>query len=339
MRTQIRRFLLNAWKERTQPVKLLKALEGFEIARIAEGYSQDTIERYHYCLKLFHRYLGEVELESIEYTDLQSFFHFLRTDYIPNRASGSTEPLSTASMYSVWKAIRSFFNWAEEDMGLARPDTRLKAPRYSSAEIQPYTQDEIELLLRACEFTLPTAANGRVSYRQRRATGLRDRAIVLTLLDTGLRASELCRLDVENVNLELGEIRVQPFGAGQKTKPRTVFVGKASKKVLWQFFAKRDEIELSHPVLLTIQERRMNRHNLRSMLRRLGERAGVPKVHAHRFRHTFAIQYLRNSGDVFSLQRLLGHSTLSMVNRYLALASADVAKAHRLASPVDRWRL
>jgi integrase/recombinase XerD len=315
-----------------------RALEGFEVARIAEGYSEDTVERYHCCLILLFRYLGDVDVKNISHNDVQSFFHYLRTEYVPNRANGNTGELSTASMHAIWKAIRSFFNWAEDDIGLARPDTRLKAPRYSSAEIQPFTQDEIGVLLKACEFTAPTIAKGRASYRQKRATGLRDKANVLTLLDTGLRASEICRLDVENVNLDLGEIRVQPFGAGQKTKPRTVFVGRASKKVLWQFMANRDETEASAPLLLTIQECRMNRHNLRSMLRRLGKRAGVPKVHAHRFRHTFAIQYLRNSGDVFSLQRILGHSTLSMVNRYLALASADVAIAHRRASPVDNWQ-
>lgn len=320
-------------------MKFEKALEGFEIARIAEGYSEATIERYGYSLRLFNNHLGDIELQEIEYKDLQSFFHFLRTEYVPNRANGKTNPLSTASMYSIWKAIRSFFNWAEADLGLQRPDNQLKAPRYSSAEIQPYTQKEIGALLKACEFTASTKVNGRVAYKQKRATGIRDRAIVLTLLDTGLRASEICRLDVENVNLEIGELRIHPFGAGQKTKPRTVFAGKASKKALWHLLAGRKVIDGSDPLLLTIQERRMNRHNLRSMLRRLGQRAGVAKVHAHRFRHTFAIQYLRNSGDVFSLQRLLGHSTLSMVNRYLALASSDVAKAHRLASPVDCWRL
>ena len=320
-------------------MKLNKALEGFEIARISEGYSTDTLERYHYCLKLLSRYLGDINLESIRYSDLQSFFHYLRTEYVPNRSNGSTEPLATASIYSVWKSVRSFFNWAEEDMGLERPDSRLKAPRYSSAEIQPFSQDDITALLKTYEITAPTKSNRPSGYTQRRISSLRDRAIILTLLDTGLRASEMCRLNIEDIILEHGELHIKPFGAGQKTKPRTVFLGMTSKKALWRLLAERREAHIAAPILLTIHGRRMNRHNLRSMLRRLGERAGVAKVHAHRFRHTFAIQYLRNSGDVFSLQRLLGHSTLSMVNRYLALASADVAKAHRLASPVDRWRL
>ena len=83
----------------------------------------------------------------------------------------------------------------------------------------------------------------------------------------------------------------------------------------------------------------MGENTIRHLLRNLGERANVKDVHPHRFRHTFSIEFLRNGGDVYSLQRLLGHSTLPMCLRYLALAQADIEKAHRRASPADNWRL
>jgi integrase/recombinase XerD len=90
---------------------------------------------------------------------------------------------------------------------------------------------------------------------------------------------------------------------------------------------------------MTYNDRRMNVGTVRSLLRRLGERAGVDNVHTHRFRHTCAIEYLRNSGDIFTLQSILGHKWLTMVKHYLSIATNDVAKAHRRASPVDGWRL
>jgi integrase/recombinase XerD len=78
---------------------------------------------------------------------------------------------------------------------------------------------------------------------------------------------------------------------------------------------------------------------LQKILRKIGNRGGVSNVHPHRFRHTFAIQYLRNSGDPYTLQALLGHSSLDMVKNYLRIAQIDIDTAHRRASPVDNWRL
>jgi len=73
--------------------------------------------------------------------------------------------------------------------------------------------------------------------------------------------------------------------------------------------------------------------------RRIGANAHVAHVHPHRFRHTFAIMFLRNGGNVFELQRILGHESLDTVRTYLALADVDIARAQRAHSPADNWRL
>lgn len=93
------------------------------------------------------------------------------------------------------------------------------------------------------------------------------------------------------------------------------------------------------PLFATRVGRRFDRRYLAKHLGRLGRRAGIKSVHAHRFRHTFAINYLRNGGDVYTLQDLLGHTSLDMVRRYLHLAQVDIDTAHRRASPVENWRL
>jgi integrase/recombinase XerD len=78
---------------------------------------------------------------------------------------------------------------------------------------------------------------------------------------------------------------------------------------------------------------------LRQVINALGEKAGVNHSYPHRFRHTFAITYLRSGGDVFTLQILLGHSSLDMVRRYALVAEIDAERVHRKASPADNWRL
>jgi len=83
----------------------------------------------------------------------------------------------------------------------------------------------------------------------------------------------------------------------------------------------------------------MSGNAIKQLLERVGRRSGVPRLHPHLCRHTFATNYLINGGDVFSLQQILGHTTLEMVRRYVTLASAQVRVQHRKFSPMDRMHL
>jgi integrase/recombinase XerD len=206
--------------------------------------------------------------------------------------------------------------------------------------IVPFKEAEVKAILQSCAYTKeynnPLSSK---SYRTRRPTAERDTALILLMLDTGLRVSEIARLQIEHVDLQTGAVHILPHGSGQKTKPRVVYLGKSAKRAVWRYLASREETHRYEPLFLTDKGNPLRENQIRHLLKYFGERAGVRDCHPHRFRHTMAIEFIRNRGDVYSLQRILGHSTLTMCLKYLDLSRDDVAEAHRRASPADNWRL
>lgn len=300
-----------------------KAVNGFIIAKRADGFSEATLEVYTWALKQLITHSADCELTKVTPSLMQSFFGALRK-----------RQLSERSVECVWTAIRSFFGWCTVTLNIQRPDMAIKRPRYQKPIIQPFSVDEIHRLLKACERSSIAVTTRRTPFTMPRPTAKRDAAILLMLLDTGLRISELARLSIDDVNLDTGEVMVKRYGSGLKTKGRTVYIGKAARKSLWLYLeSRKDE---SRRLFVTLNLLPLNKDNARDMMQRLGDTANVPGTHPHRFRHTFAVEYLRGGGDVFTLQRLLGHSSLDMVKRYLEISTADVAEAHRRASPADR---
>jgi integrase/recombinase XerD len=311
-------------------MELKKSLQGLIISRSADGVSPHTIIVYEYGINKLINFLNNPNISSITKRDIQDFFIHLR----------EKENLAESSIRNIWRAIRVLFTWIENELDIKCPDYKIIYPKASSKHIEPFKSEDIKRLLSACNYTKRAISENRQTYRMKRPTAQRDKAIILTLLDTGLRVSELARLTISAIDLETGQITIEPFGSGLKSKPRTVFIGKLSKSTLWRYLTSRDlESHDSLPVFTSKLNRPMDRHSIRKVLCYLGDKAEVQRVYPHRFRHTFAIQYLRNDGDIYTLQRILGHSSLEMVKRYLSIAKADCESAHRKASPVDNWRL
>lgn len=315
-------------------MKLSEALEGYYIAMQAEGKSDATIDIYKVMHRHLIKFVGDAPPETITTKQLRDFIVWLKSDY-KNAHTG--EPVSTSYLANAWKSIRSFFFWASLEFEMERPDLNLKMPRSAHRLVKPFSEKDIGLILQACAYSRKyTMPNGK-TFRVRNSAHKRNVALILVLLDSGLRVGEVSRLNVSDLNIELGEITVSPFGKGQKSTPRHVYIGSRTKKSLWGYLQTRDSLSEADPLFISsLQNRRMSRFTIGKALRDVGKRADVQKVHPHRFRHTFAIQYLRNGGDVFTLQRLLGHSSLEMVKRYLTLADTDARAAHQKASPVDR---
>jgi integrase/recombinase XerD len=316
-------------------MKLSNALEGFTYHLSSNGKSKNTIAMYKTYLTRLVEYLKDPELTDITSQDIVRFYGFMRHDYIPHRLSGDSKPLADSTIQNIWIAIRSFYNWVEQELKIPRVDGSILKPEFEYPEISPFSQEEIKALIKASEFAQITVTTNRKPFTSRRPSRLRDSAIIILLLDTGLRVSEAARLKIENVNFQKSEIYVERFSTGRKTKTHFIPIGNTTKKYVWTYLASRGEVSPHDTLFITRAGTPMDRNSIRHVLQEIGTLAKVTHVHPHRFRHTFAIEFLRNGGDIFSLQRILGHSTLDMVNTYLQLAQSDVAAAHRRASPAD----
>ncbi len=123
---------------------------------------------------------------------------------------------------------------------------------------------------------------------------------------------------------------------GKGAKERIVPVGGTARTAIVRYMGQRGAGAPDEPLFLG-RRGALDWRGMQQVLKRLKGRAGITgRCSPHSLRHTFARSYLVNGGDVFSLQRILGHTTLDMVKRYVALADVDLVARHRVASPADR---
>lgn len=168
---------------------------------------------------------------------------------------------------------------------------------------------------------------------QRRWIGIRDRAILLLLLDTLARISELLGLALED--LDLGERAILVMGKGRRQ--RELPFGHVAADALGRYLRTVQDHRPSDPLFISRTGRRLSREGIAAAMRAYAGRAGIQGVRSspHTLRHTGARRFILSGGDVFTLQRLLGHRSLAMVRRYVELAAADVRLQHERHSPAD----
>ena len=323
-------------------LSISKSIDGFLKFKVAEGLSQRTVDSYEYYLNQWMNHIGDQDVAKIKSSDLTNYLAWMRTEYKPKRWNGNEDPLSAKSLRNVYIALRAFYTWLNKEFNLPNPAKEITPPKFPQHVIQTFSKEDIEKLIKACIYSREAQTEQRHKFVMRRPSANRDQAIVLTLLDTGLRATELCSLTVEDVDLKTGKVNVRHgVGGGAKGgKGRVTYLGKVARKAVWRYLATREDgSDPKAPLFISAGDRPFNRDSLRILIRRLGERAQITHVHPHKFRHTFAITYLRSGGDVFTLQSLLGHGSLDMVRHYAQIAEVDVENAHRKASSVDNWRL
>jgi site-specific recombinase XerD len=220
--------------------------------------------------------------------------------------------LAPVSVAGYVRTLKVLGNWLlADELAEATSLRALRKPRVPDKLIEPVPDDTLRRLL-----GLAT---------------VRDRAILLLLLDTGLRVSEAAGIRLGDLRPD-GSVKVMGKGA----KERIVPIGSTARGAIVRYLGQRGPGTPDAGLFLGWRGA-LDARGLQQVLKRLKLRAGITgRCSPHSLRHTFARSYLVNGGDVFSLQRILGHTTLDMVKRYVSLADADVAAKHRTASPADR---
>jgi integrase/recombinase XerD len=165
-------------------------------------------------------------------------------------------------------------------------------------------------------------------------TGCRNYALLLFLLDTGVRASELISIDLADVDWEERRVLVRH---GKGAKERAVGISERTAAAL-RAYVERFRAEAPGRLFLTSKGKSMrSAGTLEVLLRRIGDRAEVSKVHPHRFRHTFATWAIESGAREIDVQLLLGHSDLTMTQHYARTYTSEQAvRAHAELSPVQR---
>jgi len=295
---------------------LEKHITHFAHSNRSEGKSPKTVSWYSDMLLNFISYLSKAG----KHTTLSEFSVVNVRDYIVHEQERGMSPYTVQAKV---RALKAFSSWLfREGYTSGNILASIKLPKAPIKIVDTLSADEIEALI--------DSQNPLASF------GSRNIAILVTLLDTGLRCSELSTLLFENAYIEEGYLKV----TGKGSKERLVPIGALSQKVLWRYvfhFRPQPINEMNDCLFLTSDGEKLEYNAIRLLLKRLGKKAGVPRLHAHLCRHTYATNYLLHQcGDVFRLQQILGHNTLEMVRRYVHFASAQAMINSRASSPVDQ---
>lgn len=285
----------------------------------ARNLSPKTLEAYGAAILQLGAFLQtrgvEPDPETIAADDIRAFIASLLDRW------------SSATANNRYRGLNAYFNWLVEYEYLdTSPMARLKPPKVEEKVVPVLDGTELDRLLKQLA--------GR-DFESRR-----DRAIVSVFIDTGIRLSEMSGIRISedpgdnDIDLDYGQIRV--FGKGRRE--RIVSVGTKTRSDLNHYLlARSKEPRADIPYLWLGRRGRMTEDGIYQMIRRRGREAGIPDIHPHRFRHTFADQWLAHGGNETDLMRLTGWRSRTMLQRYGASSGSRRAlDAHKKNSPRDR---
>ena len=292
---------------KTQVIELESITAQFINARRAEGISKATVAMYRHELKTFAAFCqgkGVTTLDGITPDTIRGYLLELES-------KGRNE----GGRHAAYRVIRVFLFWweAETDNEYKAPIRKVKPPRLPDEPQDPIERGDVDQLIETCEKDF---------------CGLRDGAIIRVLLDTGVRASELCNLDLSDLDFTDSSLLVRR-GKGKKT--RTVFFGKQTRRALRKWLGQRGDDKGA--LFCTQAGERLAYWGLREIIRRRSKAAGIDTPGLHDFRRAFTLSQLQAGVDLVTISRLLGHADVTLVARYAKQKPSDLAEKYK--SPVD----
>ena len=285
-------------------------LEIFILHKKSQGLSARTIHDYEYHVPYFFNHYAQKDLtpENLKLAILK-YFADLGNGY------------SAYTYNTRRKILKTFFLWVvSEGLLQLNPITSIKKRR---------------------EDTKPKAANEDILKQlldlinRKTFVGLRDYAILLITMDCGIRPSEVFGLNVSDVNIKSLEVNIR--ASVSKTRvSRTLPLSPVTAETIKQLILNRHPAwDDNTPLFCTEDGRKAVTNTWRERLKVYGKQLGI-KITPYALRHSFAVMFLRCGGNVFSLQRMLGHSNLYMTKRYVSVSQTDLVQQHTLATPLNK---
>ena len=306
-------------------LELGNLIQGFRLSCQTEGKSPRTTEWYTSFLGRFLLFLETdscpTNITGIDRNHIRAFILYLQQEA---KTPYTGKQLSDCTIQGYVRTLKVFFSWAiREEYIESNPMTNIPVPKATVKVVTTFSSEQVAELLWLCG-----RSNGH---------GHRNLTIILLLLDSGIRVSELVSIELDDVNLAEGDIKIR---RAKGNKERIVPIGSLVQKTLWKYincYRSRPVTDRVCRLFLSESGMPLTKSGIQQMLRRYGKRVGIAGVRCspHTFRHSFAKNYLLNGGDIFSLQKILGHSSLASVRIYLNLFASDIKKQHQRFSPVD----
>lgn len=286
------------------------AFEEFLITQQVKGNSPRTLEYYRNSVLPFLSSLPSPFLSDLTHCDLNAYYLRL-----------SSRGLSSVSVQSYVRGIRAFLSWCYAEEYLSKDLTdKFRLPKAQRKTIDILTDREAGRLM--------SFVSGRDSL------SVRNYCICALMLDSGLRKGEVVSLSRSGLHLSDGYAIV----TGKGNKQRVVPLGLHTRKHLAKYLNIRPESLNTDRVFLTAVGTPITDSTIRDLFRKLKKGTLIPRLRPHLLRHTFATRYLENGGNIYDLQRILGHTSLEMVKKYLHLTTRKTVQNFVNHSPLDNLK-